>query len=135
MIKSWIDPKIRWGCLHDTFQIELKWCLFLLSIFKMIKLQVVMELRLTEMHDYLNVPPCIICTTCIIWLKHGTCVIYRLRALRKYTFLCVSNVHNKEYAPLKQSGYIYPYILVWNIFSDLYVTCDLIQPQDYALLE
>ena len=26
------------------------------------------------MHDYFNVPPCIICTPCIIWFGHGTMV-------------------------------------------------------------
>ena len=35
----------------------------------MIKLhEQVRVLRLTKMHDYLNVPPCIICTPCIIGL-------------------------------------------------------------------
>ena len=26
------------------------------------------------MHYYFNVPPCIICTPCIIWFRHGTTV-------------------------------------------------------------
>ena len=29
----------------------------------------------------------------------------------------------EEYAPLKHNRCIFLYILVWNIFSDLYVTC------------
>ena len=97
-----------------------KWCLSLLSIV-VIKLQVGV-LRLMKMHDYLNVPPYIICTPCIIWFMNGYGGIFRLWAFRKYKLLCVSNVHNKEYAPLKQNICIFLYILVWNIFSDL---CDL----------
>ena len=77
-----------------------------------------------KMHDYLNVPPCIICTPCIIWFRNGYSGIFRLWAFRKYKLLCVSNVHNKEYAPLKQIICIFLYISVWNIFSDLYI-CDL----------
>ena len=34
----------------------------------------------------------------------------------------MSNAHNKEYALLKQNRCIFLYILVWNIFSGLYVT-------------
>ena len=97
-----------------------KWCLSLLSIV-MIKLQV-RVLRLMKMHGYLNVPPCIICTPCFIWFRHGTSGIFGLWAFRKYILLCVSNVHNKEYAPLKKIDAFFS-ILVWNIFSDLYVTC------------
>ena len=37
----------------------------------MVKLQV-RVLRLTKMHDNFNVPPCIICTPCIIWFMYGT---------------------------------------------------------------
>ena len=92
----------------------------------MIKLQV-RVLRLTKMHDYLNVPPCIICTPCIIWFRHSTRGIFGLWAFRKCLLLCVSNVHNQEYAPLKQNRCIFLYILVWNIFSDLYVTCGLLR--------
>ena len=98
-----------------------KWCLSLLYIV-MIKLQV-RVLRLAKMHDYPNVPPCIICTPCIIWFRHGSSGIFGRWAFRKYIHLCVSNVHNKEYAPLKQNWCIFLYILVWNIFSDLYATC------------
>ena len=87
----------------------------------MIKLQV-RVLKLTKMHDYSNVPPCIICTPCIIWFRHGTSGIFGLRAFRKYTPLCLSNVHNKEYRSVKKKC-IFLYILMWNIFSDLYVTC------------
>ena len=36
----------------------------------MIKLHV-RVLRLTKMHDYLNIPPCIICTPCIIWFRQS----------------------------------------------------------------
>ena len=34
----------------------------------------------------------------------------------KYIILYVSNVHNKEYAPLKQNRCMFLYILVWNRF-------------------
>ena len=98
-----------------------KWCLSLLSIV-MIKRQV-RVLRLMKMHGCLNAPPCIISTPCVIWLRYGTNGIFGLRAFRKYILLCVSNVHNKEYAPLKQNRCIFLYILVWNNFSDLYVIC------------
>ena len=101
-----------------------KWCLSLLSIV-VIKLQV-RVLRLMKMHDDLNVPPCIIWTPRIIWFRNGYSRIFRLWAFRKYKLLFVSNVHNKEYAPLKQNICIFLYISVWNIFSDLYVTCGLI---------
>ena len=97
-----------------------KWCLSLLFIV-MIKLQV-RVLRLMKMHDYLNFPPCIICTLCIIWFRYGTGIV-GLWAFRKYILLCVSHVHNKEYALLKKNRCIFLNILVWNIFSDLYVTC------------
>ena len=90
-----------WQAPIVFFQI---WCLSLLSIV-MIKLQV-RVLRLTKMHDYLNVPPCIICTPCIIWFRHGSSVIFGRWAFRKYILL-LSNVHNKEYAPLKQNRYIF----------------------------
>ena len=98
-----------------------KWCLSLLSIV-MIKLQVTV-LRLMKLHDYFNVPPCIICTPCIIWFRLCTSGIFGLWAFRKYIRLCVSNVYDKEYALLKQNRCIFLYILVWNIFSDL--LCDL----------
>ena len=48
---------------------------------------------------------------------------FELWAFRKCILLCVSNVHYKEYTPLKQNRCIFLYILVWNIFSDLHVTC------------
>ena len=35
-------------------------------------------LKLMKIHSYLNVPPCIICTPCIIWFRHGTCRIFGL---------------------------------------------------------
>ena len=101
------------------------WCLSLLSSV-MIKLQV-RVLRLMKLHDYLNVPPCIICTPCIIWFRHSTSGIFGLWALRNYIQLCVSSVQDKEYALLKQNKCIFLYILVWNIFSDLYVTCGQLQ--------
>ena len=63
------------------------------------------------MHDYFNVPPCIICTPCIIWFRHGTSGIFELLAFKKYILLCLSNVHNKEFAPLKQNRCIFLYIL------------------------
>ena len=88
----------------------------------MIKLQVRVW-KLTKMHDYFIVPPCIICTPCIICFRRDTSGIFWLWAFRKYILLCVSNVHNKKYAPLKQNICIFLYILMWNIFSDLYVTC------------
>ena len=76
-----------------------------------------------KMHDYLNVTPCMICTPCIIWFRNGYSGIFRLWDFRKYKLLCVSNVHNKEYAPLKENDIcIFLYISVWNIFSDRYVT-------------
>ena len=78
-----------------------KWCIFLFSIL-MIKLHV-RVLRLMKMHDYLDVPPCVICTPCNIWYRHGTSGIFGLWAFRKYILLCLSNVHDKEYAPLKQN--------------------------------
>ena len=81
-----------------------KWFLSLLSII-MIKLQV-RVLRL-KMHDYLNVPLCIICTPCIIWFRHGTSGIFGLGAFRKYILLCVSNVNNKKNALLKQNRCIF----------------------------
>ena len=107
-----------------------KWCLFFFFFFFLLSI-VVIELqvgvlRLMKMHDYLNVPTCIINTPCIIWFMNGYGGIFRLWAFRKYKLLCVSNVHNKEYAPLKQNICIFLYILVWNIFSDLYVTCGLL---------
>ena len=102
-----------------------KWYVPLLSIV-MIKLQVRRVLRLTKMHDYFNVPPCIICTPCIIWFRHSTSGIFRLWAFRKYIILCLSNVWNKEYTPLKQNRCIFLFILVWNIVSDLCeLLCDL----------
>ena len=67
----------------------------------MIKLQV-RVLRLMKMHEFFNVPPCIIWTPCIIWFRHGTSGIFELWAFRKYILLCASNVHNKEHAPLKK---------------------------------
>ena len=111
-----------------------KWWLSLPSIV-IIKLQV-RVLRLTKMHDYLNVPPCIICTPCIIWFRHGTSGIFGLWAFRKYRpiLLCVPNVHNEEYVPLKQNRCIFLYILVWNIFSDLYVACGQQQNENYMVL-
>ena len=72
----------------------------------MIKLHVRL-LRLMKMHSYVNVSPGIICTPCIIWFRHGTSGIFGLRAFRKYILLYVSNVQNKEYAPLKQNGCIF----------------------------
>ena len=77
-----------------------KWYVPLLSIVT-IKLQVRRVLRLTKMHDYFNVPPCLICTPCIIWFRHSTSGIFGLWAFRKYIILYVSNVYNKEYAPFK----------------------------------
>ena len=84
-----------------------KWYLSLLSVV-MIMLQV-RVLRLTKMHDYLNVPPYIICTPCIIWFRHGTSRIFRLWTFRKFIFLRVPNGHNLEYAPLKQNRCIFLY--------------------------
>ena len=98
-----------------------KWSSSLLPIV-MIKLQV-RVLRLTKMHDYLNVPPCIIYTPYLIWFRHGSSGIFGMWAFRKYILLCVSNVHNKEYAPLKENICIFLYILVWNIF--FWSMCDL----------
>ena len=43
--------------------------------------------------------------------------------LENIYFVCVSNVVNKQYAQIKQNRCIFVYILVWNMFSDLYVTC------------
>ena len=62
----------------------LKSCLSLLSIV-MIELQV-RVLKLTKMHVYFNVPPCIICTPCIICSRRGTSGIFGLWAFRKYYF-------------------------------------------------
>ena len=42
-----------------------------------IKLQV-RVLNLTKMHNYFNVPPCIICTPCIIWFSQGSNEIFWL---------------------------------------------------------
>ena len=51
-----------------------KWCLSLLSVV-MIKLQVRVW-KLTKMHDYFNIPPCIICTPCIICFRRDTSGIF-----------------------------------------------------------
>ena len=102
-----------------------KWCLSLLSIV-ITKLRV-RVFRLTKVHHYFNIPPCIICTPCIIWFRHGTSGIFGLWAFKKYILLCVSNVHNKENAPLKQNRCIFLYIFVWNIFTDLYVASGHLQ--------
>ena len=71
-------------------------------------------LRLTKMHNYFNVPPYTICPSCIIGFRHGTSGIFELWAFRKYIRLCVSNVHNKEYAPLKQNICIF--CIFWKHF-------------------
>ena len=83
----------------------------------MIKLQVRVW-KLTKMHDYFIVPPCIICTPYIICFRRDTSRIFGLWAFRKYILLCVSNVHNKVYAlcALKQNICVFLYILMWNIF-------------------
>ena len=49
------------------------------------------------MDDYFNVPPSIICPPCIctVPLEYLAC------ELSENIHLCVSNVHNKEYAPLR----------------------------------
>ena len=97
-----------------------KWCLSLLLI--VIIKQQVRVLRLMKLHDYLNVRPCIICTPSIIWFRHGTSGIFGLWAFRKYIHLCVSNVHDKEYAPLKQNICIFLYFGVKHFFRPI---CDL----------
>ena len=108
-----------------------KWCLSLLSIV-MIKLQV-RVLRLMKLHDYLNVPPCIICTTCIIWFR-GISGIFGLWVFRKYINLCVSNVHDKEYAPLKQNRCHFSLYFGVKHFFRLYLLCDL-WPRPFLLLK
>ena len=84
-----------------------KWWISLFSIV-MIKLQV-RVLRLTKLHDCFNVPHFIICTPCIIWFRHCISGIFGLWTFRKYILLCVSNVHNKEFAPLKQNRCIFSF--------------------------
>ena len=107
-----------------------KWCPSLFSIV-MIQLQV-RVLRLAKMHDYLNVPPCIICTPCIIWFWHCTSQIFGLWAFRKFILLCVSNVHNKEHAPLKQSRCIFP--LYFGVKHFFWPICDLWPRETFDLL-
>ena len=43
------------------------------------------------MHDYSNVPRCIICTPCIIWFSHGTVPVESLDCefSKNVYFMCV----------------------------------------------
>ena len=62
----------------------------------------------------------------MILFRHGTSVIFGLWAFRKYIFLYVSNVHKKSMLHWNKIDAFFFNILVWNIFSDLYVTCNLL---------
>ena len=88
-----------------------KWCLSLLSI-------VMMKLQGVEVDENAHTV-----SFGLVTVPRGT---FGLWAFRKYIHLCVPNVHTEKYAPLKQNRCIFLYILVWNIFSELFVTCGLL---------
>ena len=105
---DWSSDEVE--ILHDTFQIEIKWCLSLFSIV-MSKLQV-RALKLTKMYDFFHVPPCIICTPCIIWFRHGTSGIFGLWAFRKYYF-CTSLLTH-PIRVVEQGNY---HVIVYHVYS------------------